>query len=65
MAPEIPDWVVKVVWWTQQNDYLASIFERAGKNHEKALELLKKEHGERAMEIMAKVDLDNEQKNHG
>ena len=63
MKREIPDWVLEVVHWTQ-NDFLASIFEKAGKNSKKALELLKAEHGKKAQEILENIDKKPEIKNH-
>jgi hypothetical protein len=36
MNREIPDWVLDVMYWTQ-NDFLAKIFEQAGKNSQKSI----------------------------
>ncbi len=55
MKREIPQWVLDVVFWTQ-NEYLAKIFEKAGKNSEKALEILKEGHRKKALKILSKVD---------
>ncbi len=55
MEHEIPQWVLDVVFWTQ-NKYLAKIFEKAGKNSEKALEILKEDHRAKALELLSEVD---------
>ncbi len=51
----IPQWVLDVVFWTQ-NNFLAKIFEEAGKNSEKALEMLKGYHREKALKILSELD---------
>lgn len=59
MNHETPQWILDVIFWTQ-NKYLSKIFEKSGKNSEKALEMLKEDHRAKALELLSEVDKKDE-----